>query len=265
MRPDHEIEESHVPTLNRKTRLAAVTAITATVLTGGTGAAMAATNPGSGPAGASPAGSLATARQRADDRITRAENRLSTLETRLTGAKALTPEHVTLLTAEIGQVRSALSTDKARVDAATDLPSLRTAERADGNLRAQVRVVLVQARELRAGDRIAGAVAKSAGRRAALSGRVQQLPAGPAKSAALAKLRDLEATLADASMLARQAVDSAAHVAIRDPRVAKTPLAGARRQLVQARTDLRTARADARAVRRLLAAKHKSGATPAQA
>lgn len=243
----------------RKSRTVVVAGVAAAVAVSGTGVALAATTAPSTAAThrTSAHARLLALQGRADRRFTAAEHRLSALRERVDHLKALAGDR-SMLDAEMAALSGQLTTARRAVDTAPTLAQARKDLRGDRSLAAQGRVIVRQVRQLRQADAAAIAAAKTDTSMAALTTRVDALPAG---SPARAALTDLQARIADATHQSALITAADRALSVSSPAAASKVLTANGTALTALRVDHQKAAADRRQIRSALRAHRRSGAT----
>lgn len=148
------------------------------------------------------------AKARADQEITRRISSLTALSTRIGEMKKLTSSEVTALQASITTQISALNTLKAKIDADTDLATLKTDIQSIAKDYRIYMVVLPQGRVTAVADRIETIVADMTALEPKLQARITAAQAaGKNVSAAVSANADFQAKIADANTQAQAAVN----------------------------------------------------------
>ncbi|MDE1924747.1 MAG: hypothetical protein KGH79_01020 [Patescibacteria group bacterium] len=186
---------------------------------------------------------------RGDQEITRRIQALNDLNTRVQGMQAVTDSFKQNLAASIQTEITTLTTLKAKIDADTDLATLKTdIQSITKSYRVYV-LILPQGRIAAAADRVVTIVSMMSTLGSKLQARVQTASsAGNDTTALTAALTDMSSKLQDAQTQAQAAVTATA--SLQPDNGNATVMASNTAALKQARTDIQTATKDLQAARK---------------
>lgn len=184
---------------------------------------------------------------RGDQEIARRISALTALNTRVQAMQEVTDTFKQSLSANIQTEISTLTSLQAKIDADTDLPTLKTDIQSITKSYRVYALILPQGR-IAAADRAVTIVTLMSSLGSKLQARIQAAPAGSNTTALTAALTDMSNKLQDAQTQAQAAVTVTA--SLQPDNGVATVMASNEAALKQARTDLQTATSDLQAARK---------------
>ncbi|HEV3244957.1 MAG TPA: hypothetical protein VG102_01200 [Candidatus Paceibacterota bacterium] len=193
---------------------------------------------------------IATAKNRADQEITRRINSLTDLNTKVQAMVKVSSSEKGAISSEVQTEISNLTSLKTKIDADTDIATLRTDITSITQDYRIFMLVIPQGRIEVAADRIETVVSSYAALSTKLQARISQAPSGTDTTQVNAWLSDMNAKAADANTQVQAAVSLVANLQPDQGNASvaasnKTALQSARADIKAALTDLRAARQDA--------------------
>jgi len=193
---------------------------------------------------------IGTAKGRADQEVTRRTNSLTDLNTKVQAMTKVSATEKTNVSNLVQAEISSLTALKAKIDADTDLATLKTDIKTITEDYRIYMLVLPQGRMEVAADKIETVTSTYTALAAKLQARVSQAPSGTDTTQVNASLSDMNAKISDANAKAQAAVTFVANLQPDQGNATvaasnKTALQNARADIKAALADLKTARQDA--------------------